>query len=144
MGSMNKVILVGNIGRDAELKYTQGGTAVAAFSLATTEKWTDKGGEKQEKTEWHRINVWGKTAEALAEYLAKGKQVLVEGSLNTREWQDKDGNKRQTTEIKAHNIVLLGGGPGRAADGDASSAGNRERSVPAGVAAGAGDDDIPF
>jgi len=112
MGSVNKVILVGNLGRDAELRYTPGGAAVATLNLATTEIWNDKGGQRQEKTEWHRIVLWGKTAESLSEYLTKGKQIYVEGRLQTRQWDDKDGNKRYTTEIRGDRIVLLGGGSG--------------------------------
>ena len=112
MGSVNKVILVGNLGRDAELRYTPGGAAVATLNLATTEVWNDKSGQRQEKTEWHRIVLWGKQAESLQEYLTKGKQIYVEGRLQTRQWDDKDGNKRYTTEIKADRITLLGGGGG--------------------------------
>ena len=113
MGSVNKVILVGNLGRDAELRYTPGGAPVATLNLATTEVWNDKtSGQKQEKTEWHRIVLWGKSAESLSEYLTKGKQIYVEGRLQTRQWDDKDGNKRYTTEIKADRITLLGGGGG--------------------------------
>jgi single-strand DNA-binding protein len=113
MGSVNKVILVGNLGRDAELRYTPGGAAVATLNLATTEVWNDKAsGQKQEKTEWHRIVLWGKSAESLSEYLTKGKQIFVEGRLQTRKWQDKDGNDKYTTEIRADRITLLGGGGG--------------------------------
>ena len=112
MGSVNKVILVGNLGRDAELRYTPGGAAVATLNMATTEVWNDKAGGKKEKTEWHRVVFWGKVAESLTEYLTKGKQVYVEGRLETRQWNDKDGNKRYTTEIKGDKIVLLGGGGG--------------------------------
>jgi single-strand DNA-binding protein len=112
MGSVNKVILVGNLGRDAELRYTPGGAAVSTLNLATTEVWNDKQGQKQEKTEWHRIVLWGKQAESLQEYLVKGKQIYVEGRLQTRQWDDKDGNKRYTTEIKADRVTLLGGGGG--------------------------------
>lgn len=108
--SFNRVTLVGNLGRDQELRYTSGGTAVGTLNLATTEKWTDKQGQKQERTEWSRIVVWGKQAETLDEFLKKGKQILVEGRLQTRQWDDNDGNKRYTTEIKADRIVLLGGG----------------------------------
>ena len=108
MGSLNKVMLIGNLGRDAEVRYTTGGTPVATLSLATTETWKDKEGEKQEKTEWHRIVVWGKTAEALKDYLVKGKQILVEGKLQTRQWDDKAGVTRYTTEIKSDRITLLG------------------------------------
>jgi single-strand DNA-binding protein len=95
MGSVNKVILVGNLGRDVELRFTPGGTAVATLSLATTEVWNDKSGQRQEKTEWHRVVLWGKTAETLQEYLLKGRQVYVEGKLQTRKWDDKDGNKQR-------------------------------------------------
>ena len=100
MGSVNKVILVGNLGRDAELRYTPGGAAVATLNMATTEVWNDKSGQRQEKTEWHRVVLWGKSAESLNEYLTKGKQIYVEGRLQTRQWDDKDGNKRYTTEIR--------------------------------------------
>ena len=127
MASVNKVILVGHLGRDPELRYTPSGTAVANFTLATHDAWTDKAGEKQERTEWHRIVVWGKQAEIVGEYLAKGKQVFIEGSLQTREWNDREGNKRQTTEIRAQRVIMLGrgegraegAGPGRAAEMDA-------------------------
>ncbi len=112
MGSVNKVILVGNLGRDAELRYTPGGAPVATLNLATTEMWNDKAGQRQEKTEWHRVVLWGKTAESLNEYLTKGKQIYVEGRLQTRQWDDKDGNKRYTTEIRGDRVVLLGGGGG--------------------------------
>ena len=145
MGSVNKVILVGNLGRDAELRYTPGGAAVATLNLATTEVWNDKGGQRQEKTEWHRIVLWGKQAESLQEYLTKGKQIYVEGRLQTRQWDDKDGNKRYTTEIKADRITLLGGGgAGRGAPmerGGASMphvAGDEPAMEPI------TDDDIPF
>lgn len=146
MGSLNKAMLIGNLGRDAELRYTQGGSAVATLNLATSETWNDKdSGEKKEKTEWHRIVLWGKQAESLQEYLTKGKQILVEGSLQTRKWQDKDGNDRYTTEIKAHRVTLLGGGgkgrggeDQRRPDADEADAGSQ-------AAQGTPDDsDIPF
>ena len=144
MGSVNKVILVGNLGRDAELRYTPGGAAVATLNLATTEVWNDKAsGQKQEKTEWHRVILWGKSAESLAEYLTKGKQIYVEGRLQTRQWDDKDGNKRYTTEIKADRITLLGGGSGRGGGMDrvaASSGGGMEEPPMEPIT----DDDIPF
>lgn len=107
--SVNKVILLGRLGQDPELKYTPGGAAVCNFSLATTEAWTDKGGQKQEKTEWHRIVVWGKLAELCNQYLSKGRQAFVEGRLQTRAWDDKDGNKRYTTEIMAATVQFIGG-----------------------------------
>ncbi len=150
MGSVNKVILVGNLGRDAELRYTPGGAAVATLNLATTEVRNDKAGQKQEKTEWHRIVLWGKQAESLQEYLTKGKQIYVEGRLQTRQWDDKDVNKKYTTEIKADRITLLGGGGG---GGGARSGGmDRAGSHPSSGGGGGDeppmepitDDDIPF
>jgi single-strand DNA-binding protein len=110
MGSVNKVILVGNLGRDAELRYTPAGAAVSKFSIATTETWTDKQGERHERTEWHTIDLWGKPAESLSEYMKKGKQVYVEGRLQTEEWTDKDGQKRKGTKVRCDKVVLLGGG----------------------------------
>lgn len=107
--SVNKVILLGRLGQDPELKYTPGGAAVCNFSLATTEAWTDKQGQKQEKTEWHRVVVWGKLAELCNQYLAKGRQAFLEGRLQTRSWDDKDGNKRYTTEILANTVQFIGG-----------------------------------
>src|ERR671937_768496 len=143
MGSVNKVILVGNLGRDAELRYTPGGAAVATINMATTEVWNDKGGQRQEKTEWHRVVLWGKSAESLQPYLTKGKQIYVEGRLQTRQWE-KEGQKHYTTEVKADRIVLLGGGGGaRGAD----RGGERETAYadPLGKeAAPITDDDIPF
>ena len=136
MGSVNKVILVGNLGRDAELRYTPGGAPVATLNMATTEGWNDKAsGQKQEKTEWHRIVLWGKSAEALSESLTKGKQIYVEGRLQTRKWQDKDGNDKYSTEIRSDRIVLLGGGGGRAAAKPAGKAGGKFDDF---------EDDIPF
>ena len=108
MASVNKVILIGNLGRDPEVKYTQTGTAVANLNVATNEVWTDKAGQKQERTEWHRVVVWGKQAQIVGEHLAKGKQVYVEGSLQTRSWDDRDGNKRYTTEVRAVRVLMLG------------------------------------
>ena len=109
MASLNRVTIIGNLGQDAELRYTTGGTAVSTISIATTDTWFDKKTqEKRDRTEWHRVVIWGKTAEAIAEYLVKGKQVYVEGSLQTRKWTDKDGQERYTTEIKSHRILLLG------------------------------------
>ena len=151
MGSVNKVILVGNLGRDAELRYTPGGAAVATLNLATTEVWNDRNNQRQEKTEWHRVVLWGKQAESLQEYLTKGKQIYVEGRLQTRQWDDKDGNKRYTTEIKCDRVTLLGGGGGGGRGGGAESYGGGRSSG----GAGGGhmdeppvepitDDDIPF
>jgi single-strand DNA-binding protein len=107
---VNKVILIGRLGQDPEVRYTTNGGAVANFSLATNESWTDKSGQKQERTEWHRIVVWGKTAEICGQYLSKGRQAFIEGKLQTREWNDKEGNKRYTTEVVAQNVQFLGGG----------------------------------
>jgi single-strand DNA-binding protein len=152
MGSVNKVILVGNLGRDAELRYTPGGAAIATINMATTEVWNDKAGQRQEKTEWHRVVLWGKQAESLAEYLTKGKQIYIEGRLQTRQWDDKDGNKRYTTEIRGDRIVLLGGGSGRGGGGMSRGGGEESFGSPA-PASGHGqdmpdqpltDDDIPF
>jgi single-strand DNA-binding protein len=138
MASVNKVILIGNLGRDPELRYTKTGQAVANFTLATTDRFKGRDGDQQERTEWHRIVTWGKTAENCAQYLAKGRSVYVEGSLQTREWEDKEGNKRQTTEINALRVQFLGGprgsGPGGGGQGGAPTPGSDP---------GAGDD-IPF
>lgn len=109
MASINKVILVGNLGRDPEVRYTQNGNAVANLNLATNEVWKDKSGERQERTEWHRVVVWGKQAEIAKEYLTKGSQIYVEGSLQTRQWEDKDKQKRYTTEIRCQRFIMLGG-----------------------------------
>jgi single-strand DNA-binding protein len=136
MGSVNKVILVGNLGRDAEVKVTPSGQSVASFSIATTETWT-KDGEKKEKTEWHRIVLWGRQADTLQPYLTKGKQIYVEGRLETRQWE-KEGQKHYTTEVKADRIVLLGGGRGDRDRGDVGYA------DPMASAAPITDDDIPF
>lgn len=141
MASVNKVILVGNLGRDPEVRYTTNGTAVANFPIATTDRWVDQAsGDRKERTEWHRIVVWGKQAEIAGEYLRKGKQVFIEGSLQTREWTDRDGNKRYTTEVKAQNFQMLGSRQ------DAPSSDDRPKPVPATAEPDAGyeEDDIPF
>ena len=148
MAGVNKVILVGNLGRDPELRYTQNGQAVANFTLATSENWTDKSGERTERTEWHRIVTWGKTAELCAQYLAKGRTVYIEGRLQTRDWEDRDGNKRQTTEINAQTVQFLGGPRG---EGGGGGGGGPRGGAPGGGGPGgsdggppAADDDIPF
>jgi single-strand DNA-binding protein len=141
MGSVNKVILVGNLGRDAEVKVTASGQSVASFSIATTETWT-KDGEKKEKTEWHRIVLWGRQADTLQPYLTKGKQIYLEGRLETRNWE-KDGQKHYTTEVKADRIVLLGGGRG-GERGERSDRGDSGYADPLANAAPITDDDIPF
>ena len=124
MAGVNKVILIGNLGRDPELRYTKSGQAVANFSLATSESWNDKSsGEKVERTEWHRIVVWGKTGENCAQYLAKGRTCYVEGRLQTREYEDKEGIKRYTTEIVANNVTFLGGPKGDSGGGSMPSGG---------------------
>ena len=142
MGSVNKVILIGNLGRDAEVRFTPGGQAVATLNLATTEQWNDREGQRQEKTEWHRIVLWGKPAEALQQYLVKGKQIYVEGRLQTRQWDDKDGNKRYTTEVKADRITLLGGGGGGGRMGGVDR--EAASSVPMHEPVDVPEDDIPF
>jgi single-strand DNA-binding protein len=144
MGSVNKVILVGNLGRDAEVRFTPGGQAVATLNLATTEQWNDREGRRQEKTEWHRVVLWGKQAESLQQYLVKGKQIYVEGRLQTRQWDDKDGNKRYTTEIKADRITLLGGGGGGGRSGGMDRDMGMGQGAPAHETVDVPEDDIPF
>ena len=154
MGSVNKVFLVGNLGRDAEQRHTAAGRAVSNFTLATTDTWTDKtSGQRQERTEWHRIVVWGRQAESLQPYLTKGKQICVEGRLQTREWNDRDGNKRYTTEVQADRITLLGsrggdGGGRDAAAGGGEYGGGGRQDMPGGGGesgpAELNEDDIPF
>jgi single-strand DNA-binding protein len=144
MASVNKVILIGNLGRDPEVRYLPDGGAITNISIATTDVWKDKSGEKQEKTEWHRIAFFGRLAEIAGEYLKKGSQVYVEGRLQTRKWQDKDGQDKYTTEIVANEMKMLGSRGGAAAD-----MGDKETAAPAGAAkAGGGfdnfEDDIPF
>jgi len=105
---LNKVILIGNVGREPDLRYTPSGTAVASFTLATTDNWTDSDGQKQSRTEWHRIEAWGRLGEICNDYLSKGKQVYIEGSIHTEEWEDLEGNKRRTTKITAQQMRMLG------------------------------------
>ena len=112
MASINKVILIGNLGADPEIRYTSSGTAVANFRIATNDRWTNKNGEKEERTEWHRIVAFGRLGEICGEYLSKGKPVYIEGRLQTRTWEDRDGNQRTTTEIIATTMQMLGGGGG--------------------------------
>jgi single-strand DNA-binding protein len=158
--SVNKVILVGRLGRDPETRYTGGGQAVANFSVATDETYKDKAGERQKRTEWHKIVVWGKQAEIAQQYLKKGSLIFIEGRIQSREWQDKEGQKRTSFEIVASNFRMLGGrGDGGAGGGSASMGGARaeehDQSGPAddfgghgggGGAAGPeiSDEDIPF
>ena len=156
MGSVNKVFLVGNLGRDAELRHTPNGRAVCNFSLATTYRWTDKGsGQRQERTEWHRVDLWGPRGEALQRYLTKGTQIYVEGRLQTDEWNDQSGNKRYTTKIVAQDIELLGGGSrggegggGRDMTSGGGYGGGGRQDMPGGGGesgpADLNEDDIPF
>jgi single-strand DNA-binding protein len=141
MAGVNKVILVGRLGTDPEIRYTQQGSAVANFNIATSEAWTDKSGEKQEKTEWHRIVVWGKTAELCSQYLAKGRQIFVEGRLQTRQWEDKDGGKRYTTEIVANTVQFLDRGQDKAGGAQPSQDFSAPELAAPSVSA---DEDIPF
>lgn len=142
MASLNKVMLIGNLGKDPEVRYTASGTAVAGFSIATSEKFKGKDGEWQERTEWHNITLWGRLAEIAGEYLAKGKTVYIEGRLQTRKWQDRDGKDRYTTEIVGEKMQMLSGkgegGGGRQGGRPAGDAPSYEEPVfnP--------DDDIPF
>ncbi len=140
MAGINKAILIGNLGRDPELRYTQNGQAVANFTLATTESWTDKAsGQKQERTEWHKIVAWGRTGELCAQYLSKGRTVYIEGRIQTREWEDKEGQKRWTTEVNAQTVQFLGGP--RSADAEGAPA---DTTTPPASTGPSPDDDIPF
>jgi len=143
-GSVNKVILIGRLGRDPEMRFTPAGKAVTNFTMATSETWKDDSGERQERTEWHRIVIWGKLAETAAKYLSKGSQVYIEGRLQTREWTDKDGQKRYTTEIVANQMTMLGakgegGGSTGGGWGDPGPSDNDFAPADAGAF-----DDIPF
>jgi single-strand DNA-binding protein len=115
---LNKVILIGNLGADPELKYTQGNQAVLRIRLATTESYMSKAGERQQRTEWHTVILWGRRAEALSKILSKGRTICVEGRIQYRQWEDREGNKRYSTEINATNVLLMGGGGGRRDGGD--------------------------
>jgi single-strand DNA-binding protein len=143
---VNKVILVGNLGRDPEVRYMPSGNAVANVTLATTESWKDKQtGEKQERTEWHNVVFYSRLAEIAGEYLKKGSQVYVEGSLRTRKWQDKSGNDRYTTEIIASDMQMLGGRGGSAGyTANDAAPPMAEQPVATGAAEPDFDDDIPF
>ena len=141
--SVNIAIVVGNLGKDPEVRFTQSGRAVANFSVATSESWTGQDGNRQERTEWHNIVVWGKQAEACGQYLAKGRQVFVQGNIRSRSYEDKTGNTRYITEIVAQRVQFLGGGGGARASqetqdqgfGDAASSSFPSPPI---------DDDIPF
>jgi len=139
MASVNKAILIGNLGRDPEIKYTQSGQAVATFSIATTRKWRDKEGQPQEQTDWHNIVVWGRMAELAKEYLAKGRSVYIEGRIQNRSYDDKDGNKRYISEVVAISMQFLGARPDQAGGQQASQAPPPEQ--PPDITE---DDDLPF
>lgn len=149
MASLNKVMLIGNLGKDPEVRYTTSGQAVASFNLATSEKFKNKSGEWEERTEWHRVTLWGKLAEIAGEYLAKGRTVYIEGRLQTRKWTDRDGNDKYTTEIVGDRMQMLGGGKG---EGSSGSGSGRRTEGAGGVADTTvsyeeppfQDDDIPF
>ena len=153
MAGVNKAILVGNLGRDPELRTTPNGQSVVNFTLATSETWTDKSGERVERTEWHRIVVWGRTAEMCNQYLSKGRTVYVEGRIQTREWEDKDGNKRYTTEINANTVNFIGPRGSGGGDSGGSPTGGSAGGSTSGGGSGGGpsgdpgppmDDNIPF
>jgi single-strand DNA-binding protein len=155
MAGVNKCIIIGNLGRDPEIKYTQSNVPVANFSVATTESWKDKNsGEWQEKTEWHRIVAWRHLAERAERYLKKGKQVYIEGRIETRKWTGKDGNDRYTTEIVAQQLMLLGrrdegeggggGGSGQKQSGPKASGDFTPPDMPSGDSGTDEDDDLPF
>ena len=141
---MNKVILIGNLGANPEMRFTQGGQAVANLRIATTERYTDKSGQKQETTEWHRVVVFGKQAEIVGQYLTKGRQVCIEGRLQTRQWQDQQGQKRFSTEVVAMRVEFIGG---RTSQGPSDEVGAMVPPADEGMPAdfgGGPDDDIPF
>ncbi len=156
MASVNRVILIGNLGRDPEIRYTQSGEPIANFTLATNEAWTDKSGQKQERTEWHRVEVFGKTAQIVRDYLSKGRQVYIEGMIRYDEYTDKDGNKKNTTRIRVSGpnsrLVLLGsrgeggGGQRGGAGGGGAGGGSGTPEPPreGGDDFQASDEDVPF
>ncbi|MEM8607125.1 MAG: single-stranded DNA-binding protein [Myxococcota bacterium] len=140
---LNRVVLIGNLGTDPELKYTQNGQAVLRLRLATTESYMNRAGERQQRTDWHTVIIWGKRGEALNNILSKGRSICAEGRIQYRQWEDKDGNKRNSTEIVATNIVLLGGRRDSGGPGDFGGGGGGSGSG-APPADEFGDDDIPF
>ncbi|MBL9017434.1 MAG: single-stranded DNA-binding protein [Myxococcales bacterium] len=150
-GGVNKVILIGNLGADPDMRYTPSGQGVCELRIATSESWNDKNGQRQERTEWHRVVVWGKRAEVCSKYLSKGRQVYIEGRIQTRSYDDKEGQKRYITEVIAQEVVFIGGGGGRGegkrddgppppSDADFGSFGGGG----GGGGGGGPDDDIPF
>lgn len=151
MGNLNKAMLIGRLGADPEVRYTQSNTAVATLSLATSEKYKDANGELQESTEWHRVVAWGRLAEILQQYAKKGSQIYVEGPIQTRAWEDRDGQKRYTTEVKALTVQLLDsrtdGASGAGGGGASSQGGGRPQPAASNepdFSSGADDDDLPF
>jgi single-strand DNA-binding protein len=146
-GTVNKAILIGRLGKDPETKFTQGGVAIARFSLATDESWKDQNGEQQQRTEWHNVVAWRRLAEICGQYLIKGKLVYIEGRLQTRSWEDKEGNKRTTTEIQADKMVMLSGGkPEEDSETSRQSIPTARQSIPTASSSEneITDDDIPF
>ena len=153
MSGVNKVILIGNLGSDPTVRYTASGAAVANFNIATTERFNDRNGERQERTEWHRIVMFGRQAEIAQQYLKKGRQVYIEGRLQTRQWEDKEGQTKYTTEVVCNNMQMIGSrGGGESGDFPAQDFPAEPQSQPQGGAAGGGggggaasnDDDLPF
>ena len=144
MSSLNRVSLIGNVGRDPEVRYTQSGDAIMNFSLATTEKWKTKDGERQERTEWHRVEVFGGQAKVVKDYVGKGDKIYIEGQIRYEEWTDKDGNKRNTTRIRVSGpnsrLVMLGG----RGDGGGRTSGPEGPPADEGEGFQATDDDVPF
>ena len=144
-GGVNKVILIGNLGSDPEVKYTPSGVPVANVSLATNESWTDRNGERQERTEWHRLVIWRKLAEIVGQYLRKGSKIYIEGKLQTRSWEDQNGQKRYTTEVVANSMEMLDGGQTVVAEGDmAHNVREGAASVASMAGGGQSDDGLPF
>jgi single-strand DNA-binding protein len=146
MSSLNKAMIIGRLGQDPEVRYTQSNTAVATLSIATSERFKDRNGELQERTEWHRVVAWGRTAEICQEYLKKGSQVYVEGPIQTREWEDKDGQKRYTTEIKALTLTMLDSRSGSGGGGMKQESNNNKMANAANIDDSFDDmdDDLPF
>lgn len=141
-GSVNRVILIGNLGQDPELKYTPSGVAVTTLNMATNEIWKDSDGNRQERTEWHRVVMWRRLAEIAGEYLKKGSKIYIEGKLQTRSWEDKDGQKRYMTEVVADNMTMLDSKGGDSGGG--SSAPPKMESPPASDSDVVEEDDLPF
>lgn len=151
MSGVNKVILLGHLGGDPEVRYTKNGKAMARFSIATSESWATQEGERQERTEWHRVVVWGKLGELCGQYLSKGRQVYLEGRIQTRSWEDKEGQKRYTTEVVGQTVQFLGKGSGENGKSPHADMQDDATTTAASVfdknpepSFGATDDDIPF